>query len=66
MLSRIHPDALIVTFGAPRPGGRKLRRRLAAREHYRYRHGDDVVPLTPPWLAGYVHTCPKNLSEDET
>ena len=59
LLSRTHPDAMIVTFGSPRPGGRKLRHRMAIREHYRYRHGDDVVPLTPPWIAGYVHTCPK-------
>ena len=59
LLRERHPDALLVTFGSPRPGGRKLRKHLATREHYRYRHGDDVVPLTPPWLAGYVHTAHK-------
>lgn len=59
LLRHTHPDALLVTFGSPRPGGRKLRKHLKQREHYRYRHGDDVVPLTPPWIAGYVHTTPK-------
>ena len=49
----------LVTAGSPRPGGRRLRRRLKDLEHYRFVHGDDIVPGTPPWLAGYVHTHPR-------
>jgi len=45
----------LVTAGAPRPGGRRLRRRLDGLEQYRFVHGNDIVPLTPPWLVGYVH-----------
>ena len=46
----------LVTAGSPRPGGRRLRRRVKDLEHYRFVHGNDIVPTTPPWLAGYVHT----------
>ena len=28
-------------------------------------HGDDIVPGTPPWLAGYVHTHPVIKLKDE-
>ncbi len=49
----------LVTAGSPRPGGRRLRRRLKDLEHLRFVHGDDIVPGTPPWLAGYVHTHPR-------
>ena len=49
----------LVTAGSPRPGGRRLRQRLQGLNHYRYVHGNDIVPGTPPWLAGFVHTHPK-------
>ena len=48
----------LVTAGSPRPGGRRLRRRIKDLEHLRFVHGDDIVPGTPPWLVGYVHTHP--------
>jgi len=51
-------DVCLVTLGSPRPGGRKLRKRLADLTHMRYVHSDDVVPQSPPWLTGYVHTHP--------
>ena len=54
----------LVTAGSPRPGGRRLRRRIKDLEHYRFVHGDDIVPKTPPWLAGYVHTHPVIKLED--
>ena len=25
-------------------------------EHLRFVYGDDIVPKTPPWIFGYVHT----------
>ena len=50
------PNLLLVTFGSPRPGGRKFRERMGSIKHYRFVHGDDVVPKTPPYLSGYVHT----------
>ena len=49
----------LVTAGSPRPGGRRLRRRLKDLEHHRFVHGNDIVPNTPPWLAGFVHTHPR-------
>jgi len=49
----------LVTAGSPRPGGRRLRRRIKELEHLRFVHGNDIVPGTPPWLAGYVHTHPR-------
>ena len=55
----------LVTAGSPRPGGRKLRRRIKDMEHLRFVHGDDIVPGTPPWLAGYVHTHKKIQLPDE-
>ena len=33
--------------------------------HYRFVHGDDVVPKTPPTLAGYIHTHDPIYLEDE-
>ena len=50
------PELLLVTFGSPRPGGRNFRERMSNVEHYRFVHGGDVVPKTPPFLSGYVHT----------
>jgi pimeloyl-ACP methyl ester carboxylesterase len=47
----------LVTFGSPRPGGRKLRKRLRV-PHHRYRHASDIVPEMPLWIAGYRHTAP--------
>ena len=41
-----------------------MRRRIKDLEHYRFVHGNDIVPTTPPWLAGYVHTHPVNKLED--
>ena len=55
----------LVTAGSPRPGGRRLRKRLKNLEHMRFVHGDDIVPGTPPWLAGYVHTHPAIHLKDE-
>ena len=61
-----HNDNIaIVTAGSPRPGGRRLRRRLKDVEHLRFVHGNDIVPGTPPWLAGYVHTHPVIKLKDE-
>ena len=54
----------LVTAGSPRPGGRRLKRRIKDLEHYRFVHGNDIVPTTPPWLAGYVHTHPVIKLED--
>ena len=54
----------LVTAGSPRPGGRRLRRRIKDLEHYRFVHGNDIVPATPPSLAGYVHTHPVIKLED--
>ncbi len=56
----------LVTAGSPRPGGRRLRKRLKNLEHMRFVHGDDIVPGTPPWLAGYVHTHPAIQLKDES
>ena len=54
----------LITAGAPRPGGRRLRKRLQGLEQYRFVHGNDIVPLTPPWLVGYVHPHHKIQLED--
>ena len=55
----------LVTAGSPRPGGRRLRRRIKDLEHFRVVDGDDIVAGTPPWLAGYVHTHPAIKLKDE-
>ena len=55
----------LITAGSPRPGGRRLKRRLKDLEHLRFVHGNDIVPGTPPWLAGYVHTHKKIQLPDE-
>ena len=55
----------LVTAGSPRPGGRRLRRRIKDLEHFRFVHGDDIVAGTPPWLAGYVHTHTAIKLKDE-
>ena len=57
-------NVALVTAGSPRPGGRRLKRRLKDLEHHRFVHGNDIVPGTPPWLAGYVHTHPKVYLKD--
>ena len=59
------PDLHLITIGSPRPGGRGLRERLKNVEHLRFVHGDDVVPKTPPFLTGYVHTHPMIHLHDE-
>ena len=41
-----------------------MKRRIKDLEHYRFVHGNDIVPKTPPWLAGYVHTHPVIKLED--
>lgn len=61
-----NPNISLVTAGSPRPGGRGLKKRLSGLEHYRFVHGDDVVPKTPPVLFGYVHTHPAIHLEDES
>ena len=58
-------NVALVTAGSPRPGGRRLRKRIKDLEHYRFVHGDDIVPKTPPWLAGFVHTHPVIRLKDE-
>ena len=58
-------NVALITAGSPRPGGRRLRKRIKDLEHYRFVHGDDIVPKTPPYLAGYVHTHPVIKLEDE-
>jgi predicted lipase len=58
------PELALITIGSPRPGGRGLRERLKNVEHLRFVYGDDVVPSTPPFLSGYVHTHPKIQLED--
>ena len=55
----------LVTAGSPRPGGRRLKGRIKDLEHYRFVHGDDIVPKTPPRLAGFVHTHPVIRLKDE-
>ena len=55
----------LVTAGSPRPGGRRLRRRIKDLEHLRFVHGNDIVPGTPPWLAGFVHTDKRIHLPDE-
>ena len=49
----------LVTAGSPRPGGRRLKKRVKDLEHLRFVHGNDIVPGTPPRLAGFVHTHPR-------
>ena len=51
-----NPNIALITAGSPRPGGRKLKERLKNVEHLRFVYGDDIVPKTPPWIFGYVHT----------
>jgi len=66
ILKERYPDLILVTFGSPRPGGTKLKKRMSDIKHYRYVHGDDIVPRTPPaLLGGFVHTAPKIELEDE-
>jgi pimeloyl-ACP methyl ester carboxylesterase len=50
----------LVTFGSPRPGGRRFRERLRV-PHHRYVHGDDLVPHLPSPLMGFRHTSPPQL-----
>ena len=54
----------IVTIGSPRPGGRGLRKRLKDVDHLRFVNGSDIVPKSPPFLTGYVHTHPVIHLED--
>lgn len=66
LLQERFSDLILVTFGAPRPGGRALRDRIRHLEQYRYRHGNDIVPTTPPYLAGYIHPSPEiNLPDED-
>ena len=60
-----NPNIALVTAGSPRPGGRKLRERLKNVEHLRFVYGDDIVPKTPPWIFGYVHTHQPIQLEDD-
>lgn len=57
-------NVFIITYGSPRPGGRKLRRRLEDVLHLRFIHADDLVPSTPPYFCGYVHTHEALFLED--
>jgi pimeloyl-ACP methyl ester carboxylesterase len=54
----------LVTAGAPRPGGRALRKRLEGLEILRFVHGNDIVPSTPPYIFGYVHPHSKIQLKD--
>jgi len=58
------PDLHLITIGSPRPGGRGLRKRLKDADHLRFVHGSDIVPKSPPFLTGYVHTHPQIYLED--
>jgi predicted lipase len=58
------PELHIITIGSPRPGGRGLRERLKDVDHLRFVHGSDIVPKSPPYLTGYVHTHPQVYLED--
>lgn len=57
-------DVILITFGSPRPGGRSLKRRLKNLIHFRFVHGDDPVPLLPPFFMGYAHTHSKIVLKD--
>ena len=57
-------EIILITFGSPRPGGRRLKRRLKNVQHFRFVHGDDIVPLSPPYLLGYTHTHSMLYLED--
>ena len=59
-----NPNIALITAGSPRPGGRKLKERLKNVEHLRFVYGDDIVPTTPPWIFGYVHTHQAIALED--
>jgi pimeloyl-ACP methyl ester carboxylesterase len=51
----------LVTFGSPRPGGKRFAKRLRV-PHYRFVHGKDVVPHLPSSILGFRHTAtPKPL-----
>ena len=54
------PHLGLITFGSPRPGGRKFRDRLQV-SHLRYVHGDDIVPHLPSSLLGFRHTVPEQM-----
>ena len=58
LLQNHYSDLVLATFGAPRPGGRRLRNRLLGMNHYRFVYGSDLVPSAPPYTNGYVHTHP--------
>ena len=51
------PHLGLITFGSPRPGGRKFRQRIAV-DHMRFVHGDDIVPHLPSNLLGFRHVVP--------
>jgi pimeloyl-ACP methyl ester carboxylesterase len=51
------PLLRLITFGSPRPGGRRFRERLKV-PHMRYVHGEDVVPHMPMALLGFRHAGP--------
>ena len=55
LLQNYYSDLVVVTFGAPKPGGRMLRNRLSKWSHYRFIYGTDIVPRVPPYANGYVH-----------
>lgn len=63
-LKQRFPELILVTFGSPRPGDRSFRKRMQEIPHYRYVHGDDIVPKSPLWITGYVHTHPEIYLED--
>jgi pimeloyl-ACP methyl ester carboxylesterase len=46
----------LVTFGSPRPGGKRFAERLTV-PHLRYTHADDIVPHLPSSLLGFRHTA---------
>ena len=54
------PHLCLVTFGSPKPGGKRFAQRLRVR-HHRYVHGHDVVPLLPSRLLGFKHTTSASL-----
>jgi hypothetical protein len=56
MLQTHLPLLELITFGSPRPGGKRFAKRLTV-PHHRYTHADDIVPHLPSSLLGFRHTA---------
>jgi hypothetical protein len=62
MLQTHLPLLELITFGSPRPGGKRFAERLTV-PHQRYTHADDIVPHLPSPLLGFRHTNPATQLE---